>query len=149
MNLLSPLRISKKAQRLSRTKEESRSIDKFIELIINTPLGECIADPDFGFVFANMRFEMFNESEGTIHSPENLAQRDDLYSKKISGTSNNINTFANELRDAIERYESRLNDIIVSMTYNREQRVIHIKVTGVIRTTLEAYQYLTTIKVWS
>jgi predicted component of type VI protein secretion system len=72
-----------------------------------------------------------------------------LYELKISGSSKNLNTFASELKDAITKYEKRLTDVAVSMTYIREERRIYISVKGVIPSTMERYQFTTTINIWN
>ncbi len=149
MSLFSPLRVDTKAQNIKQNRTEKGSVDNFIELLINTPVGEVTCDPKFGFIFSNMRFEMFNESEGVIHSSTKDEGSNSLYHKKISGTSKSINTFANELRVAIGQYEPRLGDLSVSMTYARDQRKIFITIKGVLLSTKSEYQYVTTINVWS
>jgi predicted component of type VI protein secretion system len=72
-----------------------------------------------------------------------------IYDKKISGSSKSINTFASELKDAVIKYEHRLEEVSVSMTYIREERQIYITVKGVIVSTKENYVYKQTIKVWN
>ena len=72
-----------------------------------------------------------------------------IYDKKISGSSKSINTFAAELKLAIEEYEKRLENIAVSMTYIREERQIYITVKGVLAETKEDYVYNQIIKVWN
>ena len=77
-----------------------------------------------------------------------LEGREGLYDKKISGSSNNLNTFAAELKQTIGTYEKRLKDVSVSMTYIREERKIYVTVKGVIVENGADYQYLTVINVW-
>ena len=72
-----------------------------------------------------------------------------IYDKKISGSSKSINTFASELKDSIIKYERRLEDVSVSMTYIREERQIYITIKGVIVSTKENYVYKQTIRVWN
>ena len=72
-----------------------------------------------------------------------------IYDKKISGSSKSINTFASELKDAVIKYEHRLEEVSVSMTYIREERQIYITVKGVIVSTKENYVYKQTIRVWN
>jgi predicted component of type VI protein secretion system len=98
-----------------------------------------------------MRFEIFNEREGTIFNSTSTDSREeeDLYNKKISGNSKNVNTFATELRQVIMKYEERLTEVQATMSYVREERKIYITVTGIIVDTREKYKYDTTIKVWS
>ena len=98
-----------------------------------------------------MRFEIFNEREGTIYNSTSIEgeEEDELYTKKISGNSKNINTFATNLKETIMKYEPRLTDVSATMSYVRDERKIYITVTGVIIDTREKYKYDTTLKIWS
>lgn len=124
------------------------SIDSHIELLLTTPVGSCISDPNFGFILNNLRFEIFNENEGVVL---NIADDDnsELYEKKVSGSSRNINTFAIELKQLIERYEPRLEDVQVTMSYVREHRRIYITIKGIISLTQTNYSYQTSMRVWN
>ena len=105
----------------------------------------------YGFVFNNMRFEIFDEHEGVIYNSGDTLYENglrDLYSKKISGSSKNMNTFAAELKEAVKDYEKRLDDVAVTMTYIREERLVYITVKGVIVATKEGYLYKSTLRVW-
>ena len=98
-----------------------------------------------------MRFEIFNEREGTIYNSTTTegVEEDELYTKKISGNSRNLNTFATDLKEVIMKYEQRLADVAATMSYVREERKIYVTVTGVIIDTKEKYKYDTTLKIWS
>ena len=113
----------------------------------NTPI-----DPQFGFVFNNLRFEIFNENEGVVYDSgetETMANLQGIYDKKISGSSKSINTFAAELKNVIGIYEQRLENVAVSMTYIREERQIYVTVKGTIVETKEDYAYNQIIRVWN
>ncbi len=146
-----PLQIKDKG--LAREKKMVAAIDSFLSLLLNTPCNSCVADPNFGFVFNNLRFEIFNENEGVVYDSEDVVHDNnnpfDLYVKKISGTSKNLNTFASELKKAIETYEKRLTNVSVSMTYLREERNIYVTVKGFILAIEKEYQYNTNIKIWN
>lgn len=144
MNIGVPLTIRK-----GRLGNENRkdSIDSHIELLLSTPEGGCISDPEFGFVFNNLRFEIFDENEGVVLNSD--SDRSTLYEKKISGTSRNVNTFAVELKRQIEKYEQRLSEVQVTMAYIREHRKIYITVRGIISETRAEYQYQTSLNVWN
>jgi len=145
-----PLRVSSKG--LAREEKLKKSLDASISLILSTPLFSTPADPQFGFVFNNLRFEMFNENEGVVYDSGDTDYMDGLqgiYDKKISGSSKSINTFASELKESILKYERRLEDVSVSMTYIREERQIYITIKGVIVSTKENYVYKQTIRVWN
>ena len=108
--------------KLSYSKDTKTAINSFIELLISTPSRSCLADPQFGFIFSSF---------------------------KISGTSSNINTFAAELKKAIEEYEKRLSNVSVSMVYIKNQKEIQVNIEGVITETNEVYNYSTSIKIWN
>ena len=148
-NLISPLDII--GGSIMRTDNVKESIDSFLEILLTSACGDCSIDPEFGFIFNNMSFEIFNEREGTIFNSTSTDSREeeDLYNKKISGNSKNVNTFATELRQVIMKYEERLTEVQATMSYVREERKIYITVTGIIVDTREKYKYDTTIKVWS
>ena len=145
-----PLQLTPKG--LQREDRLKSSIDANMYLIITTERFSTPADPQFGFVFNNLRFEMFNENEGVVFDSGDTVTMSNIqgaYDKKISGSSKSINTFAAELKTAITKYEERLEKISVSMTYIREERLIYITVKGVIVSTKEEYVYDQTIKVWN
>ena len=148
-SLVSPLEISMGS--ISRTDNQKESIDAFLEILLTSACGDCCIDPEFGFIFNNMRFEIFNEREGTIFNSSSTEDSADeqLYLKKISGNSKNINTFATDLKEVIMKYEHRLTDVAATMSYVRDERKIYITVTGVIIDTQEKYKYDTTLKIWS
>lgn len=149
-NISLPLNVGSKG--LSREEKMKKSIDASITLILSTPLFSTPADPQFGFVFNNLRFEMFNENEGVVYDSGDTDYMDGLqgiYDKKISGSSKSVNTFASELKDSVIKYEPRLEDVAVSMTYIREERQIYITIKGVIASIKENYVYKQTIRVWN
>ena len=146
--LIAPIQITKKG--LLKADNTKESIDSFLMLLLNSVCGETPIDPNFGFVFNNMRFEIFNEREGVIfNSVENEENDNDLYSKKISGNSRNLNTFATDLKEVIMQYEPRLEDIATTMSYVRSERKVYITVTGIISESKEKYQFETTLKIWN
>lgn len=145
-----PLRVDAKG--LSREEKLKKSLNASISLILSTPRFSTPADPEFGFVFNNLRFEMFNENEGVVYDSGDTDSMDGIqgiYDKKISGSSKSINTFAAELKEAVVKYEKRLEDITVSMTYIREERLIYITVKGTIISTKENYVFKHVIRVWN
>ena len=145
-NISIPLQLTPKG--LQREENLKRSIDTNLYLIITTERFSSPADPMFGFVFNNLRFEMFNENEGVVFDSgdtETMSNIQGAYDKKISGSSKSVNTFASELKTVISKYE----EISVSMTYIREERQIYITVKGVIVSTKENYIYDQIIKVWN
>ena len=149
-NISIPLQLTPKG--LQREERLKSSIDANIYLIITTERFSTPVDPQFGFVFNNLRFEMFNENEGVVFDSgdtDTMSNIQGAYDKKISGSSKSINTYAAELKTAITKYEERLEKISVSMTYIREDRLIYITVKGFIVSTKEEYVYDQIIKVWN
>ena len=150
MNITIPLNINSKG--FVKEEQVDKSIDESLDLLMSTPCFSCAADPQFGFIFNNLRFEIFNENDGVVlnssDSPNIFEGPDGLYSKKITGSSKSLNTFAAELRESIIKYEKRLTDVNVSMTYIREEQRIHVTVKGIIAATNDKYQYKTIINVW-
>ena len=150
MNLAIPIQINRKG--FVREERLDTSIDESLALLMSTSCFSSAADPQYGFIFNNLRFEIFNESEGVVYNSSNFPYifegPDGLYNKKITGSSKNLNTFASELRETITKYEKRLKEVNVTMTYIREEQKIHVTVNGVIVTTNENYQYKTIINVW-
>lgn len=148
-NISIPLQLTPKG--LQREDRQKQSIDTAINLIITTERFSTPADPQYGFVFNNLRFEMFNENEGVVFDSgdtDTMNNIQGIYDKKISGSSKSINTFAAELKAAIAKYEPRLEDISVSMTYIREERQIYITVKGIMVDSRQEYVYNQTIRVW-
>lgn len=145
-----PLRVSPKG--LATEENLKKSIDDVILLILSTARYSTPSDAQFGFVFNNLRFEMFNENEGVVYDSGDTQSMDaiqGLYDKKISGSSKSINTFASELKEAVIKYEPRLEEVSVSMTYIREERQIYMTVKGVIQSTKQNYVYKQIFKVWN
>lgn len=149
-NISIPLRIA--GGTLARTEDPKQAIDNAIGLLMSTPCYSAAADPAYGFIFNNLRFEIFDENEGVVYNSSGSRRLKEgwegLYDKKISGSSNNLNTFAAELKETIEAYEKRLKNVSVSMTYIREERKIYVTVKGVIAETGKKYLYSTIINVW-
>lgn len=137
---------------LQRDDNLKQSVDNSLELLLTTPLGSCTADPNFGFVFNNMAFENFNENDGTIFNTQPIrdgfGEHFGLYNKKISGSSKNISTFAADLRDAILKYEHRLKNPTVTMTYMRLERSIHVLIRGELPQLDTVYEHKFVYKLW-
>ncbi len=131
----------------------AKSVDSNISLLVNTACYTWRADPQYGFILKNLRFEIFNENEGTIFDSNDKGSthffKRPVYKMKVTGTSKNISTFAADLKKAIETYEHRLENIMVTLTYIREERKIYVLVKGVLTDTKDPYQYETVIKIWN
>ena len=112
-----PIEINDHFLEKNETSNIKTSIDDFIDLIATSPNGGFKADYYFGFVFKNSRFENSDEAE-------------QIDAKKIHGESFNKNTFAYDLKAAIEDYENRLNNVRVKMNYDAETKKVSIDITG-------------------
>jgi predicted component of type VI protein secretion system len=144
-----PLEVKKKG--FAREKNLKKSLDESLYMLLTTPRYNNMSDPEYGFVFNNMRFEIFDEHEGVIYnSGDTIYDRGikDIYNKKISGSSKNMNTFAAELKEVVKNYEKRLNEVAVTMTYIREERLIYVTIKGIIVQTKEDYVFTSTLRVW-
>lgn len=144
-----PLNVTKTG--LAREDKIKKSLDESLYMLLTTPRNNNVGDPQYGFVFNNMRFEIFDEHEGVIYNSGDTVYENgfqDLYTKKISGSSKNMNTFAAELKEVVKRYEKRLDDVSVTMTYIREERLIYITIKGTIILTKEEYVFTNTLRVW-
>ena len=147
MSILLPLQIEK--GQLAQAKNHKEAIDTFIELLLTTPCQSCVADRQFGFIFNNLKFEIFNENEGVIYNSATEEEDLELYDKKVSGSSRSVNTFAIELKKAIETYEKRLTNISVTMSYIKNLKKIQVNIEGTLRETNEAYKYTTSLNIWN
>ncbi|MCH5242079.1 MAG: hypothetical protein J1F67_06615 [Muribaculaceae bacterium] len=149
-NISLPLKIEK--GKLDGEQSQKNAIDRHLDLLLSTPCYSSAVDPEFGFIFNNLKFEIFNEKDGVVYNSTDTAEifegKGGLYEKKISGSSKNLNTFASELKTSVNKYETRLQDVSVSMTYVRENRLIYINIKGQVKATGEDYNYTTTLKVW-
>jgi len=144
MDLTLPLRVQDNM--FLRSRSENEAISNHLLLLINTPVGECITDPEFGFILNNLRFEIFDEQYGTVYNSSKEEDVDDyLYKEKLSGSSKSINTFAMELKNVITKYEKRLQEVKVNMTYSRLERCIYINVKGKKLSNDEEYSFSTVL----
>ena len=144
-----PLEVTKNG--LARVDKIKQALDESLTMLLNTPRNNNVGDPQYGFVFNNMRFEIFDEHEGVIYnSGDTIYDRGlkDIYNKKISGSSKNMNTFAAELKEVVKNYEKRLSDVAVTMTYIREERLIYVTIKGILIQTKEDYVFTSTLRVW-
>ncbi|MFR9650576.1 MAG: hypothetical protein SNG35_00935 [Rikenellaceae bacterium] len=151
MNISIPLKKDAKSGYLNRS-DKIQSIDNFIELLIATPKGSCLCDPDFGYLFANLRFEIINEFEELVNIGQSTVDQFgemSIYDKKISGESKSHNTFASELKSSIEMYEKRIQDVSVAMKYVRRRRCIDISITATIIEGKKPYKLNTKINIWN
>ena len=67
----------------------------------------------------------------------------------MTGTSTSVNTFATELKQVIERYEKRLSEVSVSMTYLKGRKKIQVHVEGVLTEGGVPYRYDSHIDLWN
>lgn len=143
-----PLQMQKGS--LRRCEQTRDAIDDFIRLLISTPKYNCTPDPQFGFELNNLRFEILSENEGVVYKGDAAdGVLNEIYGKKISGSSSSPETFAYDLKEAIVQYEKRLYDVRVTMTYLREERSIYINVKGILVEDDSPYQLTTKFRIWN
>lgn len=145
MNIRLPLQISN--GQLITEEKMKESINRNIETLLKTAHGTVTCDPEYGFELSALKFENFNETEGTVFTTDRHPSS--IYRKKISGSSKNLMTFAAEFNEVLKRYEQRLTDTNVVMSYIREERKIQLIIRGQVKDYEIPYQYKTAIIVWS
>ena len=125
------------------------SIASFLDMMVSSPRGVCRAEPDFGFVLKNFRFENVNEMKGVLYSPSNV-DADSPYSYKIQGKSTNgQKSFALQLKKNIERFEPRLKNVKVKMEYEQVSKIVVLTITGqVVDIISEKFEHVIKIHVW-
>lgn len=117
--------------KIDREKDINKSINEFIELLVSSHLGSFTPDGDFGFIFINFKFEIFNEKKGTISYLKKADEYVDInYTKKISETSKNMGSFAYDLKRNIEKHEQRLKNVEVNMKYNPKEIMVTLEIIG-------------------
>ena len=99
------------------SKNIESSIKGFLTLLMDSANGSFKPDYDFGFTLKNTRFE-------------NSSTDDSINKKKLAGISSNINAYAYELKEAIRKYEPRLLDPLVEMTFTKRYHLIVLKISG-------------------
>ena len=119
------------------------SIDHFLRFLISSNKYDSIADEELGFCLEDFRYEGFSSESGQFLERKQLPKdksentmlseiRSPLYTKRLIGNSKRPDTFARELKVCIERYERRLKDVSITMDFQKNGRLIHVIVTGVI-----------------
>lgn len=144
MNIRLPLQIEN--GQLAVDEKMKQSINKHLDALLNTRQGTVVCDPDYGFELASLRFENFDENSGTVFTSEKHPS--DIYKKKLSGSSKNLQTFAAEFNKQLAKYEPRITDTTVVMNYIREEKKILLIIRGRVRELDIPYQYQTSITVW-
>lgn len=133
-----------------------KSIDAFIDLLINSGKDSFKADDDFGFSLEDFRFEIYSPESNTFHHVGKKRKKDiigsiedPLNGYKISGSSINTETFARHLQEVIIRYEQRLKNVGVTMEFLMRGTVLLVTVTGIIDDGYDTpYTYYNKIKIW-
>lgn len=136
------------------------SIDTFLRFLISSNKYDSVADEEFGFCLEDFRYEGFSSENGQFLERNQVSKdktentmlneiRDPLYAKRLIGNSKRPDTFARELKNCIERYERRLKDVSVTMDFQKNGRLIHVIVTGVINNAANTLYYNEfNIEVW-
>lgn len=135
------------------------SIRSFLNLLVSCALKSCEADPEFGFVFNNYRFENIDESTGKFHDNHSDPSEPfhQYHQYRINGSINNVDSFAKELGKNIEKYEPRLilnstsKDKGVITKYNEKERAVSIEINGTVRGDLSednGFTHKILIRIW-
>lgn len=147
MNLTTPILLNKTNEY---TDDMKKSVDSFIALLLSSKKHSCIADDDFGFIFENLRYENIDPNRGLfINNDDNLILRSSIYDKKINGTGKNVNSFAKEIKNSIEKYEKRLENVEISIDFQQKGKIVCIMVNGILcdhRNTPYSYEFK--INIW-
>lgn len=138
-----------KSEGIRKETDPKESIRSFLELLVSSPQGSCVADPEFGFIFKNFRFENFNEDKGVLYSSNPEKEPSMYYKHKVHGRSVNVNTFAFDLKKSIEHYEPRLRQVKVNMEYRMHEKTVVLTVSGVVGEKIpEKFEHKIKIHVW-
>lgn len=99
------------------TDDVELSIRSIITVLVDSANGSYKPDFDFGFTLKNTRFE-------------NSTTDDCINRKKLTGNSLNTNCYAFDLKEAILKFEPRLLEPLVEMSFVRKTHVIVVKISG-------------------
>lgn len=116
--------------KLDRIDDERESIKEFLRLLVSSHQGSFLADKDFGFSFINHRFENISEKSDFFCCTDQTSAD---ASKRIRGNSKNFEdgSFANDLKESIEKYEPRLKNISVDVIPETESKHVNITIKGI------------------
>lgn len=147
MNLTTPILLNRTNEY---TDDMKKSVDSFMALLLSSKKHSCIADDDFGFIFENLRYENIDPNRGLfIDNENNTILRSSIYDKKINGTGKNANSFAKEIKNSIEKYEKRLENVEISIDFQQKGKIVCIMVNGILcdhRNTPYSYEFK--INIW-
>lgn len=132
------------------------SIDAFLDLLISSGKESFEADLDFGFSLEDYRFEIYNPEIGLFTSASKKGKKDiigtiedPLDKYRISGSSLSSFTFANDLKETIDKYEHRLKKVEVGIDFAAKGSILLISVKGIIDDGYDTpYTYITKIRIW-
>lgn len=156
MILIRPLKMTYPIAKMN-DKGLEMSIDTFINMVVSSERGCCKADPDFGFAFEDYHYAAFSTERSeffktlaTDTNNKTLASiTDPMYDRTIIGSSKNTDTFAETLKNTIERYEKRLTDVSVTIDYMITDKVLCIEVNATINDdTRNPYQHRIYSQIW-
>lgn len=147
MNLTTPILLNRP---LEYNDDMKKSVDSFLTLLLSSKKHSCIADDDFGFVFENLRYGNIDPNRGIfINNDNDPIYRSSVYDKKINGTGKNANSFAKEIKNSIEKYEKRLENVEISIDFQQKGKIVCIMVNGILcdnRNTPYSYEFK--INIW-
>jgi hypothetical protein len=100
----------KKEDKVNEKQKLEKSIENFVKLLLYSPNGAFKPDYDFGFSLNNFKFENVGNAKGSGFTINN---------KKIK-------EYDNDLKQTIEKFETRLKDIRVTTELNSEKTKIEV-----------------------
>jgi hypothetical protein len=116
-------------------KNVEESIADFIMLLVNSPNGSFKPDFSFGFSLKNYRFE-------------NTDSEDKINQRKIEGKSDNVNNYAIDLKEAIKRFETRLQSPEVKIEFDKKQSEVSVFISGTLINTRKEYNQELKFHIW-
>ena len=111
------------------------SVNDFIRLLVTSPNGSFVPNPEFGFSLRNCYFE-------------NANSKDELKGKKIGGNSDNSNNYAKDFERAIKLFEPRLQNVKVKTDFEKRLSKMTLFLSGTIAGTKEEYKQELTLYIW-
>jgi len=111
------------------------SVNDFIRLLVTSPNGSFVPNPEFGFSLINCYFE-------------NANSKDELEGKKIGGNSDNSNNYAKDFERAIKLFEPRLQNVKVKTDFEKRLSKMTLSLSGTIAGTKEEYKQELTLYIW-
>jgi len=126
-------------RRLADSENAEKSIEKsiadFITLLACSPNGSFKPDFRFGFNLKNFQFQ-------------NADSEDKINHRKIEGKSDNLNNYAIDLKETIQRFEPRLQNPEIKIGFDRKQSEVSVFISGLLSDTKKEYKQNIKFHIW-